>query len=110
MVVHGSGPRKLLIRGIGPSLGAFDVAGALARPRLQLFAGSTPVRQNEHWAAAVERSLVEEAAAKVGAFPLSRDRADAALLLYLAPGNYSAQLGGVNNSTGNAMVEVYDVP
>jgi hypothetical protein len=46
----------------------------------------------------------------VGAFSLDAGSKDAALLLTLAPGVYSAQVTGVNGATGVALVEVYDVP
>ena len=46
----------------------------------------------------------------MGAFALSDGSKDCALLLYLAPGSYTAQISGVANTTGVALVEVYEVP
>ncbi len=46
---------------------------------------------------------------QVGAFSLSADSKDAALLIALPPGNYTAQVSGVGETTGVALVEVYDV-
>ncbi len=57
---------------------------------------------------AVER--VARAASAVGAFALPSGSRDAALLLTIAPGAYTAQISGVGNTTGVALVEIYDVP
>jgi hypothetical protein len=46
----------------------------------------------------------------VGAFALAADSKDAVLLITLPPGSYTAQISGVNNTTGTALVEVYEVP
>jgi len=47
----------------------------------------------------------------VGAFDLpAATSKDAALLATLAPGGYTVQVSGVNNTTGVALVEVYEVP
>jgi hypothetical protein len=105
--VSGTGPRTLLIRGIGPALAAFGVSGALADPRLDLFAsgGTTPLASNDNWDAATAGMF-----APVGAFNLTAGSRDAVLLVTLNPGTYTAQVSGVDNTTGVALVEVYEVP
>ena len=47
---------------------------------------------------------------QVGAFALPTASRDAAILMTLMPGSYSAQVSGVNNISGMAIVEVYEVP
>ena len=54
--------------------------------------------------------LVEDGATRVGAFPFAAGSRDAALLLSLPPGTYSAEVSGVNNTGGVALIEVYEVP
>ena len=49
-------------------------------------------------------------APQVGAFALSVTSRDAALLLSLPPGNYSAQAAPADGGAGNTLIEVYDVP
>ena len=110
VVVAGQAPKKLLIRGIGPALAVFGVTGALAAPRLQLYRGSQLLRENSGWSAGTDAALITAAAAQVGAFTLADGSKDCALLLYLAPGSYTAQISGVANTTGVALVEVYEVP
>jgi hypothetical protein len=49
-------------------------------------------------------------AAQVGAFPLIAGSKDAALIVTLPPGAYTAQVSGNGGTTGNGMAEVYEIP
>ena len=107
-VVGGATPAKVLVRGIGPTLGAFGVPGTVVDPQLTLFnSSSVKIGENNDWAGTAEFTA---AFANVGAFALPAASKDAALLVTLAPGNYTAQVTGVNGTTGVALVEVYEVP
>ncbi len=110
-VLSGNVPRTLLIRGVGPGLNQFGVTGALANPRLELHTTvnnvDTTVATNAGWAGAAALSA---AFTQVGAFALPATSADAALLITLTPGSYTAQVAGVGGTTGVALVEVYEVP
>jgi hypothetical protein len=68
------------------------------------------VRENDSWDVGNPPGLVATATAAVGAFPLAPGGRDAALLLTLPPGTYSAQVGGPAGATGVALVEVYEMP
>ena len=57
-----------------------------------------------------EAALVSEANGKVGAFALAPGSRDAALLISLPPGAYTAQLSGASGGTGTGLIEVYEVP
>ena len=49
-IVTGLSPKKVIVRGIGPSLAAFGVAGALADPTLELHAADgSVVNSNDNW-------------------------------------------------------------
>jgi hypothetical protein len=96
----------VLIRAIGPGLAPFGVSGLLADPRLELFGGATKIDENDNWSG----GALAEAALSVGAFAISPGSRDAALLVTLPPGSYSAQISGVGNTTGVALVEIYEVP
>jgi hypothetical protein len=107
-VVGGATAAKVLVRGIGPTLGAFGVPGTVVDPQLTLFnSSSAKIGENNDWAGTAELTA---AFANVGAFALPATSKDAALLVTLAPGNYTAQVTGVNGTTGVALVEVYEVP
>jgi hypothetical protein len=106
----------VLIRAVGPTLGnaPFNVPGVLANPQLNLFRGATLVRTNDDWFRDPEANLIREAAAAVRAFALGPQSLDAALLVYLEPGAYTAVVSGPTNAgpnaqTGNALVEIYEV-
>ena len=107
-VVGGSTSTTVLIRAIGPTLGVFGVTGTLVDPKLQLFSGATVIQENDDWGG---NAQIASVSASVGAFALaSATSKDAVLLVTLPPGGYTAQIIGVNNGTGVALVEVYEVP
>ncbi len=108
-VIVGTAPQTLLIRAAGPALAAFGVAGTLANPKLDVIplGAGTPVAGNDDWSGTVELAA---AFTSQGAFPFaSPDSKDAALLVTLQPGSYSVQVSGVGGTTGEALVEIYDV-
>jgi hypothetical protein len=108
-VLGGGSPTKVLIRAVGPGLAAFGVEGTVADPQLTLFnSSSTRVDANDNWGGT---AALTAAFASVGAFALpGATSRDAALLVTLPPGLYSVEVTGVANTTGTALVEVYEVP
>ncbi len=110
-VVSGTTAKTVLIRAAGPGLAPFNVAGALADPMLTVIDNlGTPVATNDDWGAGANKADIANAAVKAGAFAFPDGSKDSALLLTLAPGNYSAVVNGANGATGIALVEVYEVP
>ncbi|HUG09769.1 MAG TPA: immunoglobulin domain-containing protein [Opitutaceae bacterium] len=107
-VIDGETSKTLLVRAIGPSLVAHGIDGVLANPRLQLFSGTTKIMENDYWedAPAVTAAVF----AQVGAFALPSDSKDAALLVTLPPGAYTAHVSGADGGTGVALAEIYVVP
>jgi hypothetical protein len=108
--VNGNVPKKLLIRAVGPTLGAFGVGGTLADPVLDVrpLGVDTVVATNDDWRGT---AALKAAFASVGAFAFSADNSrDAALAIELPPGAYTATVSGKNNTTGVALVEVYELP
>jgi hypothetical protein len=105
--VGGTQSKQILIRAVGgASLGAFGINGTLANPQLQIFnSNGTVVSSNDNWGG---NAAVASAITAVGAFPLDAASTDSALLATLAPGSYTAQVTGVNGTSGIALVELYD--
>lgn len=105
-VVEGTSPKTLLVRGVGPGLLQHGVSGVLLDPRLAIFdAAGVQLEQNDDWPVALASTSVG-----VGAFPLTTGSKDAALLVTLVPGVYTAQVSGVDGTTGEALVEIYEAP
>ena len=102
-IVTGSVSKKVLIRGIGPSLTASGVPNPLADPTLTLFDQSgTMLMMNDNWR--------DSQAAEIMAtgIPPQNDL-ESAIVATLAPGHYTAVLAGKNGTTGNGLAEVYDL-
>jgi hypothetical protein len=107
-VVTGNSPKTLLIRGIGPALTNFGVAGALADPALTIYQDSKAISTNEGWA---NSAAITTAAVQTGAFTLPSGSKDAAVVITLNPGAYTAQIKSAKNaSAGVALIEIYEVP
>jgi hypothetical protein len=104
-VVGGNVARRVLIRAVGPTLGtAFNIPGSMADPSLTVFRGQTQIATNNDWGGTAALSAVFSS---VGAFALPVSSLDAAIVLTLAPGNYTAQVRGTG--AGEVIVEVYFV-
>ncbi len=108
--VSGTVPKRVLIRGVGPALNQFGLTGTLAQPQLTLFSGSNSIATNAGWSTSPDAAAIAAASARVGAFTLAAGSRDAAVIVNLAPGAYSAQVTGVNATSGLALVEVYELP
>ncbi len=100
-IITGSLPKKVIIRGLGPSLAGFGISGVLADPLLELHEPGS-VLTNDNWKATQEAEI--EA---TGIAP--GNNLESALVVTLAPGAYTAILRGVNNGTGIGLLEVYDL-
>jgi hypothetical protein len=111
-VVNGTTAKKVLVRAAGPSLSQFGVPGVLADPVLRIIRNSDNyvVRENDNWEAGNDAALISAAAVKTGAFAFAAGSKDAAVLISLPPGGYSATVTGTGGTTGVALVEVYEVP
>ncbi len=108
-VLSGTSPRRSLIRAVGPTLADFDVANVLADAKLQLFRNghASPIAENDDWMIAPSAAATTQAALAAGAFPLPANSRDAALVVSLEPGAYTAVVSGLNGATGVGLVEVY---
>jgi hypothetical protein len=106
--VRGNGAKALLLRAVGPTLGAFGVSGALADPQLE----TIPVGANV--ASATNNDWGGDAAlaatfAGAGAFPLPIGSKDAAFGSTLAGGGMTVRVtSAVAGGSGLALAEIYD--
>ncbi len=103
-----------LIRGIGPRLAAFGVTGALGDPRVDLFLSENGrnrlLASNDNWADG-GAGPVRAAFASVAAFDLpDASSRDAALVVTVPAGAFTAQVSGAAAGTGEALIEIYELP
>jgi len=102
-IVTGDVSKKVIIRGIGPSLAASGVPTPLTDPALTLFddTGSTILTNND-WRDSQEAEIIATG------IPPQNDL-ESAIVATLPPGKYTAALAGRNDGIGNGLVEVYDL-
>ena len=105
----------MLVRGVGPALTPFGITNALPDPSLTIFnAAGQAVFTNNDWSASVVGAAtaaeLATAATRAGAFALSANSRDAALLVQLDPGAYTAVVSDASGATGVSLVEVHEVP
>jgi hypothetical protein len=95
------GPVRAVVRAIGPSLAPFGITNALPNTTLQLRdQNGVIVRQNDDWKTDQKAELES-----TGLQP-SNDL-EAALVVTIPPGQYTAQVRGKPESTGTGVVQIY---
>jgi hypothetical protein len=104
-IITGNDPKKVIIRGIGPSLNGVGVT--LADPTLELHHGSTTVATNDNWKTRPDGTS-QQAEIEATTIPPKNDL-ESAIVATLNPGAYTAILAGRNGGTGVGLVEVYDL-
>jgi hypothetical protein len=101
-IITGTDAKKVIIRGLGPSLANFMLSGFLADPVLELHDTTGLVTTNDNWKDS------QEAEIEATGIPPSDD-AESAIVATLVPGAYTAILEGKSGGTGIGLVEVYDL-
>jgi hypothetical protein len=103
-IVTGNAPKDVIVRAIGPSLkvNGVPVPGRLQDPTLELHDAHRVIGSNDNWQSDQEQAI------KDSKLPPSDPR-EAAIRATLQPGDYTAIVRGKNNTTGIALVEVYDL-
>ena len=110
VVVSGMAPKRVLIRAAGPALASFGLPEVLRRPQLTLHVGAAVIARNDSWSTSANSAAIAQATAQAGAFAFAPGSADAALLVNLSPGTYTAQVSCLDGSSGVALIEIYEVP
>jgi hypothetical protein len=104
MILDGTDNGTICLRALGPSLASFGVQDVVTDPRIDLFdTQGTRVGANDNWQNSQKNAI--ESAGLAPANP-----AESALLIDLAPGNYTAIVSGVGGATGVGLVEANHLP
>lgn len=106
-------PSRVLIRVAGPALAAFGVSGTLANPKFSVRAvgSSGLIATNDDWSSnSGNQAAVQAAQGITGAFAFPVGSRDAAVVLDLPPGGYTAAITGDAGTSGEVIMEVYLIP
>src|SRR5262249_54374347 len=111
-IVEGSQPKRVIVRAIGPELSQFGVLDSLANPTLELHDSTGAlIASNGNWQFTIIGGIItgdqRVEIRQSGHAPT--DPRESAIIADLPPGNYTAIVRGVNNTTGVALVEAYDI-
>src|SRR6266567_2442708 len=102
-IISGNQPKKVIVRGLGPTLSTLGVSGALADPTITIVnSGNVVVASNDNW-----RNMQEPEIAASGVAP--PNDLESAIIATLAPGSYTAAVSGKNGGTGVGLVDVYQL-
>jgi hypothetical protein len=111
-IVQGTAPKKVIIRAIGPELTQFGVPNAMADPTMELHNGTGAlIGSNDNWQQTIIGGIItsSQVVAIQGSGHLPGDPRESAIIAELPPGNYTAIVRGATNTTGVALVEVYNL-
>jgi hypothetical protein len=106
-IITGTEPKKVMIRGIGPSLSSVGLQGVIADPTIELKQGSATIASNDNWKTRPDGSS-QQAEIEATTIPPGNDL-EPALVVTLNPGTYTAILADKNGGPGVGIAEVYDL-
>ena len=102
LIIQGTSPKKIIVRALGPSMAGL-ISGTLADPILELRDGSgTLLNVNDDWSNSPQASEIALTIPPANAL-------ESAIIATLGPGNYTAVVRGVDNTSGVGLVEVFDL-
>jgi len=104
LIITGSGQKKVILRAIGPSLAQYGITNPLQNPTLELYdsTGAVIAFSDNRMDAPNMQAIIDSGFAPA-------NNLESAILTTLAPGNYTAIVRGINDGTGVALVEAYDL-
>ena len=111
-IVQGTAAKRVIVRAIGPDLIRYGVPNVLANPTLELHDGTGAlIASNNNWATTIIGGIItsDQVREIQASGHAPRDGRESAIIADLPPGNYTAIVRGVNNTTGVGLVEVYDL-
>jgi hypothetical protein len=100
-IITGNSNKAVVIRGMGPSLAAFNLTDLLLNPVVELRSSNSSLFTNDDWKDS-QRNQIE------GTIFEPKDDRESVILATIAPANYTAILTGKFNTEGLGLIEVYD--
>ena len=111
-IVQGSGANRVIIRAIGPELTQHGIPDALHNPTLELHnAAGALIASNDNWVTTIIGGIITQNQVRdiMNSGHAPSNGLESAIIADLQPGNYTAIVRGVNDTTGVGLVEVYDL-
>ena len=111
-IVQGSAARRVIIRALGPELTQHGVSDALHNPTLELRNGTGAlIASNDNWVTTIFGGIITQDQVRdiMNSGYAPTNGLESAIIADLPPGNYTAIMRGVNDTTGVGLVEVYDL-
>ena len=113
-IIQGTGPKKVILRAIGPELmpPPYNIPNFLADPTLELHDGTGAlIASNNNWQTTIIGGIIthDQVQDIMNSGHPPTQPSESAIIGTLQPGNYTAIVRGVNDTTGVALVEVYDL-
>ena len=111
-IVQGTAAKRVIVRAIGPELTQYGVPNALADPTLELHNGTGAlIASNDNWQHTIIGGIITTSQVHdiTNSGHAPSDPRESAIIAELPSGSYTAIVRGVNNTTGVALVEVYDL-
>jgi hypothetical protein len=111
-IVQGEGAKTVIIRAIGPELTPFGVPDVLANPTVELHDGTGAlIGSNDDWQTTIIGGIIthDQVQDIINSGLAPTNGMESAIIATLPAGNYTAIVRGVSNTTGVALVEVYDL-
>ena len=111
-IVQGSATKRVIIRALGPELTQYGVSDALRNPTLELHNGAGAlIASNNNWGTTIIGGIITQNQVRdiMNSGHAPSNGLESAIIADLPPGNYTAIVRGVNDTTGVGLVEVYDL-
>ena len=111
-IVQGTGTKRVIIRAIGPELGQYGVPDPLQDPTLELHDGTQAlIASNDDWQHTIIGGIITQDQVQdiINSGRAPGNLLESAIIADLPAGNYTAIVRGFSNTTGVALVEVYDL-
>src|SRR6478672_7347343 len=111
-IVQGTQAKRIIVRAIGPELIPLGIPNPLADPTLELHDGTGAlIASNDNWVTTIIGGIIttDQVAAIRASGYAPTNAMESAMIVTLPPGNYTAIVRGVNNTTGIGLAEVYDL-
>jgi len=111
--VQGTQQKRIIVRAIGAQLAHFGIPNSLADPILELHGGAgNLIASNDNWMTTIISGIITKNQVRdiMNSGYAPTDGRESAIIADLPAGNYTAIVRGVNDTTGVALVDVYDLP